>query len=183
MCCRPAALATACPYPHRLRRVDPQGWSQCGVGGLMDQVIAGGLLKSGIVDFLPHPQVFDGSVAPHPALYKITGDGGLFLLCDFRHGDIWVHIDLLGPHLLPQRRGEKARDLLRIQLFKQLFREFICLCLGDESFFHRPPQNLFCRYLISPQRLDLRLPVCHGKHPSPCKSADRDIIPDSLLQE
>lgn len=54
----------------------------------MDQVIAGGLLKSGIVDFLPHPQVFDGSVAPHPALYKITGDGGLFLLCDFRHGDI-----------------------------------------------------------------------------------------------
>ena len=57
MSCRPAALAAARPHPHRLRRVDPQGWSQCGAGGLnrMDQVIAGGLLKSGVVDFLPHP--------------------------------------------------------------------------------------------------------------------------------
>ena len=46
----------------------------------MDQVIAGSLLKSGVVDFLPHPQVFDGGVAPHPALYQIAGTGGLFLL-------------------------------------------------------------------------------------------------------
>lgn len=57
MCCRPAALAAAGPHPHRLRRADPQGWSQRGASGLnrVDQVIAGGLLKSGVVDFLPHP--------------------------------------------------------------------------------------------------------------------------------
>ena len=105
MRCCPAALAAARPHPHRLRRVDPQGWSQCGAGGLnrMDQVIAGGLLKSGVVDFLPHPQVFDGGTAPHPALYQIAGAGGFFLLCNFRHGDIGVHIDLFGPHLLAQR--------------------------------------------------------------------------------
>ena len=69
----------------------------------MDQVIIGGLLKSGVVDLLPHPQVFDGGVAPHPTVYKIAGTGGFLLLFDFRHGDIGVHIDLLGPHLLPQR--------------------------------------------------------------------------------
>ena len=88
-----------------MRRVDPQGRCQCSAGGLdrMDQLIAGDLLKSGVVDLLPHPQVFDGGVAPHPALYKIAGTGGFLLLCDFRHGDIGVHMDLLGPHLLTQR--------------------------------------------------------------------------------
>ena len=69
----------------------------------MDQLIAGGLLESGVVDFLPHPQVFDGGAAPQPSLNKIAGAGGLLLLRDFRHGDIGVHIDLLSPHLLSQR--------------------------------------------------------------------------------
>ena len=97
MRCCPATLATARPHSHRLRRVDPQGWCQCGAGGLdrMDQVTAGGLLKSGVVDFFPHPQVFDGGIAPHPALHKIAGAGGLLLLRDFRHGDIGVRCPAL----------------------------------------------------------------------------------------
>lgn len=105
MCHRPVALAVACPHPHRLHRVDSQRWSQCGAGDpdCMDQRIAGDLLKSGVVDFLPHLQVFDGGIASHPTLYKIAGAGGFLLLCDFRHGDIGVYIDLLGPHLLAQR--------------------------------------------------------------------------------
>ena len=88
-----------------MRRVDPQGWSQRGAGGLdrMDQLIAGGLLESGVVDFLPHPQVFDGGAAPQPSLNKIAGAGGLLLFRDFSHGDIGVHIDLISPHLLSPR--------------------------------------------------------------------------------
>ena len=57
MCYGAAALAAARPHPRRLRRVNPQGWRQRGAGGLdrMNQLIAGGLLKSGVIDFLPHP--------------------------------------------------------------------------------------------------------------------------------
>lgn len=102
----------------------------------MNQLVAGILLKSGIVAFLPYPQRFNCGVAPHPTLNEIARTGGFLLLCDLCHGNIRGCIDLLSPYFLSQRRGAETGNLFRTQLLEQLFRERFGFRPGDETFLY-----------------------------------------------
>ena len=66
----------------------------------MNQFIAGIFFESRIVNLLPHPQVFDRSIIPHPTLDEVARAGDLLFLSYFRQRDISVETQTFGAHLL-----------------------------------------------------------------------------------